>query len=185
MDKVRDELESWQYKPYKRMKNQIRGLERKIDQLVDGPNRDSTTNLLKMAHFKLGHLYVMDEGSWAQRAHIKWLTEGDGRSIDIWRNNWGFDREIREQICKIPIIPNGHSDRKGWFHNPYDCPNARKILVLGGLNNKILIGNYIQCIDWIEDVMWVLDLKVVSQFMTTLWNSWNNRNNFIFRGKEE
>ncbi|MBA0628928.1 hypothetical protein Godav_023558 [Gossypium davidsonii] len=21
--------------------------------------------------------------------------------------------------------------------------------------------------------------------MTTLWNSWNNRNNFIFRGKEE
>lgn len=44
---------------------------------------------------------------------------GDGRSIDIWFNNLGFDREIGEQICKIPIIPNGPSDRKGWFHNPY------------------------------------------------------------------
>lgn len=33
--------------------------------------------------------------------------------------------------------------------------------------------------------MRVLDQKVAFNFVTTLWNSWNNRNNFIFQGKEE
>ncbi|KAG8501147.1 hypothetical protein CXB51_003240 [Gossypium anomalum] len=34
-------------------------------------------------------------------------------------------------------------------------------------------------------MMRVLDKKAMANLMTTLWNSWNNRNNFIFRGKEE
>ncbi|KAH1114203.1 hypothetical protein J1N35_007581 [Gossypium stocksii] len=33
--------------------------------------------------------------------------------------------------------------------------------------------------------MRLLDKKVVVDFITTLWNSWNNRNNYVFRGKEE
>ncbi|MBA0771472.1 hypothetical protein Gotri_006982 [Gossypium trilobum] len=34
-------------------------------------------------------------------------------------------------------------------------------------------------------MMRVLDKKVIADLMTTLWNSWNNRNNFIFRGNED
>ncbi|MBA0849715.1 hypothetical protein Goshw_019803 [Gossypium schwendimanii] len=32
--------------------------------------------------------------------------------------------------------------------------------------------------------MRVLDKRAMADLMTTLWNCWNNRNNFIFRGKE-
>ncbi|MBA0870414.1 hypothetical protein Goshw_012098 [Gossypium schwendimanii] len=31
----------------------------------------------------------------------------------------------------------------------------------------------------------VMDIKVVSDFITVLWNVWNSRNNSIFRGVEE
>ncbi|MBA0561967.1 hypothetical protein Golob_007060 [Gossypium lobatum] len=34
-------------------------------------------------------------------------------------------------------------------------------------------------------MMRILDKKVIADLMTTLWNSWNNRNNFIFRGNED
>ncbi|MBA0722997.1 hypothetical protein Golax_003618, partial [Gossypium laxum] len=44
---------------------------------------------------------------------------------------------------------------------------------------------YACCINWLEDVLHVLDKKVVVDFFTTLWNSWNNCNNFIFWGKED
>ncbi|KAK8260291.1 hypothetical protein V6Z11_D13G112700 [Gossypium hirsutum] len=77
MDRVHEDLGPWQYKRYRRMKNQIRGLKRKIDKLVDGPNKGNTSNTLKSARLKLGHLYAVDEGYWAQMARIKWLTEGD------------------------------------------------------------------------------------------------------------
>ncbi|MBA0766573.1 hypothetical protein Gotri_015603 [Gossypium trilobum] len=43
------------------------------------------------------------------------------------------------------------------IHALKDCPTARAILTLGGLDD----------------------------FITTLWNSWNNRNNYVFCGKEE
>ncbi|MBA0564700.1 hypothetical protein Golob_009618 [Gossypium lobatum] len=33
--------------------------------------------------------------------------------------------------------------------------------------------------------MRILDRKAFEDLITTLWNSWNNRNNFFFRGKEE
>ncbi|XP_052888052.1 uncharacterized protein LOC128296652 [Gossypium arboreum] len=33
--------------------------------------------------------------------------------------------------------------------------------------------------------MRVLDKKAMADLMVLLWNCWNNRNNFIFRGKEE
>ncbi|MBA0845115.1 hypothetical protein Goarm_022215 [Gossypium armourianum] len=33
--------------------------------------------------------------------------------------------------------------------------------------------------------MRLLDKKAMEDLITILWNSWNNRNNFIFRGKEE
>ncbi|MBA0614680.1 hypothetical protein Godav_014946, partial [Gossypium davidsonii] len=46
-----------------------------------------------------------------------------------------------------------------------------------------LDGNYNNCIDWIEDVFRELDNKATADFLTLLWNSWNDRNNMVFKGK--
>ncbi|KAK5842391.1 hypothetical protein PVK06_004741 [Gossypium arboreum] len=70
------------------------------------------------------------------------------------------------------------------IHALKDCPTARAILNLGGLHGKLLDKYYLYCVDWLEDVMRILDRKVVEDFIITLWNNWNNRNNFFFRGKE-
>ncbi|MBA0557223.1 hypothetical protein Golob_014302, partial [Gossypium lobatum] len=68
---------------------------------------------------------------------------------------------------------------------PLNCPTARAILTLGGLDGRLLNKDYPYCIDWIKDVMCFLDKKVIADFITALWNSWNNRNNYVFYGKEE
>ncbi|MBA0736776.1 hypothetical protein Gogos_010281 [Gossypium gossypioides] len=66
-----------------------------------------------------------------------------------------------------------------------DYPTARAILTLCDLDGRLINNDYNCCIDWIEVSIRLLDKKVVDDFITTLWNSWNNRNKFIFRGKEE
>ncbi|MFQ6636803.1 hypothetical protein Gotur_013240 [Gossypium turneri] len=71
------------------------------------------------------------------------------------------------------------------IHALKDCPNAKTILTIGGLGNRLLMKNYACCIDWLEDVLRVLDKKVAADVFTTLWNNWNNHNNYIFRGKED
>ncbi|KAG8474831.1 hypothetical protein CXB51_031546 [Gossypium anomalum] len=78
------------------------------------------------------------------------------------------------------------------FFDTYPCikrlPNARTILTIRGLDNRLVMKNYACCIDWLEDVLRVLAKKVAADFFTTLWNNWNNwnnRNNYIFRGKED
>ncbi|MBA0867105.1 hypothetical protein Goshw_027208 [Gossypium schwendimanii] len=49
----------------------------------------------------------------------------------------------------------------------------------------IILKEHICCIDWLEDMIRVLDKRATIDLMTTLWNNWNKRNNFIFHGKEE
>ncbi|MBA0816139.1 hypothetical protein Gohar_000832 [Gossypium harknessii] len=71
------------------------------------------------------------------------------------------------------------------IHALKDCPTARAILTLGGLDGRLLNKDYSCCIDWIENAMRLLDKKAIVDFITTLWNSWNNQNNYVFRGKEE
>ncbi|KAH1107769.1 hypothetical protein J1N35_011537 [Gossypium stocksii] len=58
-------------------------------------------------------------------------------------------------------------------------------LTIGGFNGRLLDKDYLCCIDWIEDVMHLLDKKVVLDFISILWHNWNNRNNYVFRGKED
>ncbi|KAK5794854.1 hypothetical protein PVK06_036104 [Gossypium arboreum] len=40
----------------------------------------------------------------------------------------------------------------------------------GGLNNNLLVGDYTDCIDWVEDAMRVPDQKAFSDFITIFWN---------------
>ncbi|KAH1082202.1 hypothetical protein J1N35_021963 [Gossypium stocksii] len=70
-------------------------------------------------------------------------------------------------------------------HALKDCPTARVILTFRGLDGRLLNKDCSCCIDWIENAMRLLDKKAMADFITTLWNSWNNRNNYIFRGKKE
>ncbi|KAK5846241.1 hypothetical protein PVK06_002518 [Gossypium arboreum] len=65
------------------------------------------------------------------------------------------------------------------------CRTTRTILAPSSLDNRLLGGEYSCFIDWIEDVIRVLDMKAVIHFIMTIWNSWNNCNNFVFRGKED
>ncbi|MBA0579292.1 hypothetical protein Gorai_021553 [Gossypium raimondii] len=46
-----------------------------------------------------------------------------------------------------------------------DFPKARKVLDFGGFDNKLLDENYLRCVDWIEDVARVLDIKAISDFI--------------------
>ncbi|MBA0625066.1 hypothetical protein Godav_010313, partial [Gossypium davidsonii] len=66
-----------------------------------------------------------------------------------------------------------------------DCINSREVLSIQGWDTSTTSRQYDCCIDWLEDMMRVLDKKAMANLMTILWNSWSNRNNFIFRGKEE
>ncbi|KAA3489414.1 reverse transcriptase [Gossypium australe] len=232
---------------------------------------------------------------------------GNGRNIDIWNDNWGFEglsgssilldrnlvqektvsdlrnenkdgwkdnrvleiygENMGDRICKIPIIHDSYEDQCTWFHNPNgvfsskstyswlilkqvgfgphrifwriiwklktlpkirifgwrmghdilptyekiasirsdfnstcprcgkdketlihamkDCPKAKAVLEYGGFNNSLLNAKFTHCVDWIEEVCRVLDKKAVADFITVLWNIWNNRNNKIFGGTED
>ncbi|MBA0748046.1 hypothetical protein Gogos_004902 [Gossypium gossypioides] len=120
----------------------------------------------------------------------------------IWKLNtllkirvftWRVGHEILPTNDKITSIRHGFlkdcprysANAETLIHALKDCPNARTILTIGGLDNRLLMKDYACCINWIEDVMRVLDKKAVVDFFTTLWNSWNNGNNHIFRGKED
>ncbi|MBA0721639.1 hypothetical protein Golax_009160, partial [Gossypium laxum] len=106
---------------------------------------------------------------------------------------WRVGHELLPTNAKIASIRQGFRqdcprcgvDKETLIHALKDYSTARAILSIGGLDNKLLIKDYYCCIDWMEDVMRILDKKATADFVTTLWNSWNNRNKFIFRGKED
>ncbi|MBA0866689.1 hypothetical protein Goshw_023480 [Gossypium schwendimanii] len=58
-------------------------------------------------------------------------------------------------------------------------------LSCSGLDDRLISGNFEPCIDWLEASMRLLDKKALEDFIIFLWNSWNSRNNFTFRGKVE
>ncbi|KAA3462544.1 LINE-1 reverse transcriptase isogeny [Gossypium australe] len=54
-------LGQWQYQRYKSMKAKINVLEKKIDNLIDGPNSERSSKLLKSIRDNLGHLSLNRE----------------------------------------------------------------------------------------------------------------------------
>ncbi|MBA0716064.1 hypothetical protein Golax_014930 [Gossypium laxum] len=74
---------------------------------------------------------------------------------------------------------------EGAFGVLRDWLKTYAVLSLGGLDGRLLGNDYVRCIDWLEDVTCLLDLKAYENLITILWNVWNSRNNAMFRGKEE
>ncbi|KAA3484184.1 reverse transcriptase [Gossypium australe] len=124
-----------------------------------------------------------------------WLVE-DGKSIDIRNDNWGFDGLNGDSLCHslltynerkrvghniLPTYVNISFIRKNFekkcprcdtkeetlIYTLKDCPSARAILTLEGFNNRLLVEDYSCCIDWLEDVLRVLDLKAAADLFTT------------------
>ncbi|MBA0739979.1 hypothetical protein Gogos_013204 [Gossypium gossypioides] len=104
--------------------------------------------------------------------------------------------EMGECIFNLPIPPINVNDSRTWLHNPHgnneeslihalkECPKVRETLIIGGLNNRLLDGNYVRCIDWLEDILRELDSKAAADLFTLLWKCWNNRNKMVFQGKD-
>ncbi|KAG8483103.1 hypothetical protein CXB51_022036 [Gossypium anomalum] len=77
------------------------------------------------------------------------------------------------------------ADYETLIHALKDCLSSKATLMLGGLDSSVISKEYDRCIDWLEDLMRVLDKKAMVDFTTILWNCWNSRNNLVFNGKEE
>ncbi|MBA0655846.1 hypothetical protein Goklo_008269 [Gossypium klotzschianum] len=111
----------------------------------------------------------------------------------IWVFAWRVGHEILPTNSKIASIRQGldkgcprcGAETKTVLHALKDCPTSRAVLSIRGWSRSFISKNYDHCIDWLEDLMRVLDKRAMDDLITTLWNCWNNRKNFIFRGKEE
>ncbi|KAK5819934.1 hypothetical protein PVK06_024969 [Gossypium arboreum] len=108
-------------------------------------------------------------------------------NIFSWRIGYNilptFDNIARIRQGFQNICPRCKDREEMLIHAMKDCQKACEILAAGGLNNRLLTGEYTNCIDWLEDVFHELDKKAAADFLTLLWNSWNDRNNMIFKGK--
>ncbi|MBA0784600.1 hypothetical protein Gotri_026427, partial [Gossypium trilobum] len=106
---------------------------------------------------------------------------------------WRVGHEILPTNSKIATIRQGFdkgcqrcgAESETVLHVLKDCPTSRVVLSIGGWSKSFISKSYDHCIDWLEDLMRVLDKRAMVDLMTTLWNCWNSRNNYIFRGKKE
>ncbi|KAA3461962.1 Zinc finger CCCH domain-containing protein 7 [Gossypium australe] len=46
-----------------------------------------------------------------------------------------------------------------------EWPKVQEILMIGGINNRLIDGRYERCIDWLEDVLQELDKKAAVNFL--------------------
>ncbi|KAG8489401.1 hypothetical protein CXB51_017851 [Gossypium anomalum] len=109
----------------------------------------------------------------------KYFPNGDvfrSKMVDKPSYTWSSNAKNFVKLC-----PRCKAKEETLIHALKDCPSARAILTIGGLDNRLIEGNYSRCIDWLEDVLRVIDLKATADFFKLLWNSWNCRNNFMFK----
>ncbi|KAL1185514.1 hypothetical protein V6Z11_A01G119000 [Gossypium hirsutum] len=179
--------------------------ERKVKDLWDYDNwRWKRERVIKIYSDNLGdcicnlpipHNGIKDTRTWIQNSHgiytsksaYSWLIlkeVGFGPYRFFWCAIWKLKMlsEIKIFSWRIGFentCPRCDSREETLIHVMKDCPKAHEILVARRLNNRLLEGDYNNCIDWLEDIFRVLEKKAAADFLTLLWNSWNDRNNMI------
>ncbi|MBA0585915.1 hypothetical protein Gorai_016676 [Gossypium raimondii] len=135
-----------------------------------------------------------------------WLDESRGWNTCRVRELYGQD--FGEKICNLLIEDENHNDRMFFWKAIWKLDTLSKILVFTWcMGNEIFPTNvkiasihrgfsqacpssiiskeYDRCIDWLEDMLRVLDKRAMADLITILWNCWNKINNYLFREKEE
>lgn len=74
---------------------------------------------------------------------------------------------------------------KTLVHALRDCSKAREVLVIGGIDNRLLNSKWNTSIDWLEKGKHLVEERAFECFVMLLWNILNSRNSFIFRGLDE
>ncbi|MFQ6649462.1 hypothetical protein Gotur_022299 [Gossypium turneri] len=82
--------------------------------------------------------------------------------------SWRMGYDILPTYGKISSVsqnfkkdyPRCGMKEETFIHALKDCLTAWTILTFCGLDNRLLVGDYYCCIDWIKDVTRVLDMKV-------------------------
>ncbi|PPD99239.1 hypothetical protein GOBAR_DD03731 [Gossypium barbadense] len=118
MELIRDKLGPWQYQHYKRLKNNIKGLENEISNLKDGPTSERSTSLLKNARgtpaiFTCGRRVVEKKNSIERLKD----THGDWHDDkkEICHNSWNYF----DNLFKTSINVDDESD----LHVVPECIN--------------------------------------------------------------
>lgn len=83
------------------------------------------------------------------------------------------------------MCPRCGREDESAIHAIRNCSKARDVLATGGIDRRVIDSKWDRCIDWLEEVMRLLDKRAFESLIIVLCNIWNSRNNFIFRGKEE
>lgn len=83
------------------------------------------------------------------------------------------------------LCPRCNVAEETLVHALRDCEKARNTLMKGGIDDRVLNLMWTNGIDWLENFMRIMDNIADGCFIAILWNLWNSRNNFIFRGQDE
>lgn len=71
------------------------------------------------------------------------------------------------------------------MHALCDCSFAKEVLRIGCMDNQVIDYGWTIGIDWLEEAMRFLDGTAFECLLIVLWNVWNSKNNFLFRGTVE
>ncbi|MBA0585914.1 hypothetical protein Gorai_016675, partial [Gossypium raimondii] len=116
---------------------------------------------------------------------VKDLWLGDCRSWNIGKVHELYGKDLVSLFLVI-LKEMGLGPHRFFWKALWKLDTIPKAtLSIGGWNENTILKEYKSCIDWLEDMMRVLDKRAMANLMTTMWNCWNNRNSFIFRGKEK
>ncbi|XP_017635679.1 uncharacterized protein LOC108477676 [Gossypium arboreum] len=146
---------------------------------LNGGNLDS--NMINPKFNNVTDLWVENERKW------------DIDKVYLMVFAWRVDHELLPMNVKISSIRNGFNQgcprcgatNETLLHAFRGCPISREVLSIGGWDMSVMMKQYDRCVDWLENMMRILDKRAMADLITTLWNYWNSRNNFIFKDKKD
>lgn len=103
---------------------------------------------------------------------------------------WQVDHNLLPTNTKIVVVNPSYNStcprcgvaEESLTHAFRDGMKAREVLLHGGIDGCILNSDWTTGIDCLESTMRLLDKTAFECFMLVIWNMWNARNNFLFKG---